>query len=186
MTTYTKLYNFFPEDLFTEILHNAENGTETTMEHPDMPLILDVDSYNKGTKIHDYIDKFFDELGYNTEKSTCRLQGTKPGAEYKPHKDTPSKVVTLLIYVKGKEGTTFYEDVKGKHHETWNEGCPKAEWGINPTVDTFTPNAGYWFDRDSQPWHSYWNTQETIRWVFMYNIQDTGAYTSVGRDTPSK
>ena len=47
------------------------------------------------------------------------------GTEYKIHKDTPSKVVTLFIYVKGEEGTTFYEDVKGKDHISWNKGCPK-------------------------------------------------------------
>ena len=185
MTTYTKLTDFFPADMFAKILDAAENGTPKTMQHPDLPLILDVDTF-KNTDIHTHIDNFFKDLGYNTENSTCRLQGTKPGAEYKIHKDKPSKVVTLLIYVKGQEGTTFYEDVHGKAHITWNEGCPKADWGINPTVDTFTPNAGYWFDRNSQPWHSYENTQDTIRWVFMYNIQDIGKYESVQLNTTSK
>ena len=181
MTTYTKLTDFFPEDMFAEILNAAEQGTENAKDHPDLPLIIDVDTFIDG-HIHSYIDKFFDNLGYNTSESTCRLQGTKPGTEYKIHKDTPGKSVTLLIYVKGQEGTTFYEDVKGKDHITWNKGCPQADWGINPTVDTFTPNAGYWFAKETQPWHSYKNNQDSIRWVFMYNIIDRGAYDSVGRD----
>ena len=184
MTTYTKLYDFFPADMFAEILNAAEDKANNLKELTDLPLIVDHETFIDG-HIQQYIDKYFDNLGYNTEKSVCRLQGTKPGTEYKIHKDTPSKVVTLLIYVKGEEGTTFYEDVKGKDHITWNRGCPQADWGINPTVDTFTPNAGYWFDRDSQPWHSYTNNQDSIRWVFMYNIQDIGAYESVGRDTTS-
>ena len=186
MTTYTKLTDFFPADMFAEILNAAEQGTKHAKELPDLPLIIDVETFTKtgkfDSRIHSYIDKYFDNLGYNTEKSVCRLQGTLPGTEYKIHKDTPSKVVTLLIYVKGEEGTTFYEDVHPKSHISWNDGCPKADWGINPTVDTFTPNAGYWFDRDSQPWHSYKNNQDSIRWVFMYNIQDTGVYDSVSRD----
>jgi len=182
MTTYTKLTDFFPADMFAEILNAAERGTKHAKDHSDLPLILDIQTFKDG-HIHQYIDKYFDNLGYNTEQSICRLQGTKPGTEYKIHKDTPSKVVTLLIYVKGEEGTTFYEDVHSKSHISWNDGCPKSDWGINPTVDTFTPNAGYWFDRDSQPWHSYTNNQDSIRWVFMYNIQDIGAYESVGRDT---
>lgn len=185
MTTYTKLTDFFPADMFAEILNAAEQGTEYAKKHPDLPLIIDTDTFNRGY-INNYIDAYFNELGYNTENSTCRLQGTFPGTEYKIHKDTPSKVVTLLIYVKGEEGTTFYEDVKGKDHISWNDGLPKHNWGINPTVDTFTPNAGYWFDKETQPWHSYTNNQDSTRWVFMYNIIDAGAYTSVSRDTASK
>ena len=177
-----KLYNFFPDDMFTEILNAAEKGMPKDMEHPELPLILDTNIY-QDTRIHTYVDDFFSDLGYDTTHSVSRLQGTKPGAEYKIHKDTPSKIVTLLIYIKGQEGTTFYEDVHPKSHISWNDGCPKADWGINPTVDTFTPNAGYWFSRDDQPWHSYHNNQDSIRWVFMYNIQDKGVYTSVGRDT---
>lgn len=182
--TYTKVTDFFPADMFAEILNAAEHSSHNHRKHPDLPLIIDIDTFIDGD-INQYIDKYFNNLGYNTEESVCRLQGTLPGTEYKIHKDTPSKILTLLIYVKGEEGTTFYEDVKGKDHITWNAGSPKADWGINPTVDTFTPNAGYWFDRDSQPWHSYTNNQDSIRWVFMYNIQDTGAYDSVGRDTTS-
>ena len=176
MTTYTKLYDFFPDDMFTEILNAAEQGTEHAKKHPDFPIIIDTNTFLK-SYIHDYIDEYFENYGYNTEQSVCRLQGTLPGAEYKVHKDTPSKVVTLLIYVKGEDGTTFYESAY-KENTQWI--------GENPTVDTFTPNAGYWFAKESQPWHSYHNNQDSIRWVFMYNIQDTGAYTSVGRDTTSK
>ena len=185
MTTYTKVTDFFPADMFAEILNAAEQGTEYARKHPDLPLIIDIDTFKDG-HIQQYIDKYFDNLGYNTEQSVCRLQGTLPGTEYKIHKDTPSKVVTLLIYVKGQEGTTFYEDVHPKTHISWNDGCPKADWGINPTVDTFTPNAGYWFNKEDQPWHSYKNNQDSIRWVFMYNIQDIGAYTSVGYNPTSK
>ena len=185
MTTYTKLYDFFPADMFAKILDAAENGTPHMNDHPDLPMIMDVDTWYE-TDIHKHCNKFFDNLGYNTERTTCRLQGVKPGTEYKIHKDTPSKVVTLLIYVKGEEGTTFYEDVHPKSHISWNDGCPKADWGINPTVDTFTPNAGYWFNKEDQPWHSYKNNQDSIRWVFMYNIQDIGAYTSVEYNPTSK
>ena len=172
MTTYTKLYDFFPDDMFTEILNAAEQGTEHAIKHPDFPIIIDTNTFLK-SYIHDYIDEYFENYGYNTEQSVCRLQGTLPGAEYKVHKDTPSKVVTLLIYVKGEDGTTFYESAY-KEDRQWI--------GENPTVDAFTPNAGYWFDKESQPWHSYHNNQDSVRWVFMYNIQDTGVYDSVGRD----
>ena len=103
MTTYTKLYDFFPADMFTEILNAAEDkANKLKIEVPDLPLIVDHETFIDG-HIHQYIDKYFDNLGYNTEQSVCRLQGTLPGTEYKIHKDTPSKVVTLLIYVKGKK-----------------------------------------------------------------------------------
>ena len=76
MTTYTKLTDFFPADMFAEILNAAERGTKHAQDHSDLPLIIDIQTFKDG-HIQQYIDKFFDNLGYNTEKSVCRLQGTK-------------------------------------------------------------------------------------------------------------
>jgi len=173
---YHKLTNFFPNYMFAKILMDAEQGTKTLMEHPDLPLRIDSDTYAK-SEIHTFIDTFFQERGYDTKNSTCRLQGTEPHSQYKVHQDTPSKKITLLIYVKGVDGTTFYESAY-KENRQWI--------GENPTVDTFTPNAGYWFDATHRPFHSYANTQDTMRWVFMYNTIDAGVYDSVSRNTASK
>mgnify|MGYP002876354861 CR=1 FL=1 len=86
--------------MFTEILNAAEHSSHNHRKHPDLPLIIDIDTFIDG-HINQYVDKYFNNLGYNTEESVCRLQGTLPGTEYKIHKDTPSKILTLLIYVKG-------------------------------------------------------------------------------------
>lgn len=155
------LKDFFTEEQFNRLLSYC-NDEDLQYNEPDSPYSTKWDMNNL-SDIKDKLDTMFIEYGYNTKHTNCRLQRTEPNAVYKTHKDFMGKRVSLIIYLVGKDGTTFYEDAVKQEDKTFK--------GSNPTVDTFTPNAGYWFDNhENGRYHSYQNTQDTPRWILMYNI----------------
>ena len=158
-----RLNNFF-EDFELELLLEHCNDDDLIQNANTKDVSVKSGGWIKS--MHNKCDTMLTEYGYDTTNSNCRLQTTMPGTAYKTHRDSEAKQVSLIIYLIGKDGTVFYEDAEKKNLDgVWRW------YGSNPSVDTFTPNTGYWFDNhESQVWHSYKNTQDTPRWIFMYNV----------------
>lgn len=154
-----RLNNFFQDFELEKILEHCNDDGLTITGNSDVYLLKSGDWLNWAK---DKCDTLLTEYGYDTAVSNARLQKTMPLVEYPIHRDFSGKIVSLIIYLIGKDGTVFYENAEKKG---------KVFYGINPTVDTFTPNTGYWFDNQkNNHWHSYQNTQDTPRWIFMYNV----------------
>ena len=155
------LTNFFKDYEFENLLEHCNddglrftgNGDEYAIKQGDY---LDF--------AKDKCDTMFIEYGYDTSNTIPRLQKTMPHVEYKCHNDFMGKRIALIIYLIGNDGTIFYETAV-------RTGQSNNVKGINPEQDTFIPNNGYWFDNhEKQLYHSYENTQDTPRWIFMYNV----------------
>ena len=170
---YTKLTDFFPQDYLNELIELCgEVGEYQT--HGAIP--LELLTLNR-TKYHEYCDEVFKNKGYDIWPqedgqfgSSCRIQATPPSYEYPIHQDRLGKLITMLIYLKGQDGTYFYAA-----EDTYKEGDidGKRVWKCEtpPIVDTFTPNAGYYMTQDIRPHHSYINNNPIDkRYVFMYNM----------------
>ena len=168
---YTKLSNFFPVHLYEELIALCTIGDYK--QHGALP--LEIQSLNN-TTYHTYCDDVFQQKGFHVYQtdgdfgSSCRIQSTPPLYEYPIHQDRPGKSITLVIYLKGQDGTYFYAA-----EDTYKEGNidGKRVWKSRtpPIVDTFTPNAGYYMTQDIRPHHSYINNNPIDkRYVFMYNM----------------
>lgn len=116
------LKDFFTEEQFNRLLSYCND--EDLHEGGDPAFSAKWDDRNL-SDIRDKLDTMFIEYGYNTSHSNCRLQRTEPNAEYKTHKDFLGKRVSLIIYLIGEDGTTFYEDAVKQQDKTFK--------GINPT-----------------------------------------------------
>jgi hypothetical protein len=103
---------------------------------------------------------------WDKEKSgyTCngQLQTTPPHNFYNMHRDTPSKLHTMVIYLHPQvgNGTVFFEtETKGK------------DKGINPSEHPWGVNCGYWMGIDGdRPLHTYHNDTNETRWIYMFNL----------------
>ena len=169
-----KLTNFFNEKQLNRLLAacNDEDLVYPT-DNGDTTYATKWNS-NDFADIQDKCDTMFIEYGYDTSHSSCRLQRTEPNATYKTHRDFMGKRISLVIYLEGADGTIFYKDAVKQADKTFK--------GIDPTEDTFTPNAGYWFDNHTEgQYHMYQNTQTTPRWIFMYNIMQMDGGTPIVR-----
>mgnify|MGYP001175924577 FL=1 len=84
------------------------------------------------------------------------LRESTPGVNYKSHTDLASKKLTCLIYLEPKsngDGTIFH-GYDNKHN----------------TEHTWQVNTGYIFKPNNFSYHSYRNTRDTSRWVYMINL----------------
>ena len=103
---------------------------------------------------------------WDKEKSgyTCngQLQTTPPHNFYNMHRDTPSKLHTMVIYLHPEvgNGTVFFEtETKGR------------DKGINPSEHPWGVNCGYWMGIDGdRPLHTYHNDTNETRWIYMFNL----------------
>ena len=173
-----KLNDFFPYTIFNKLLALTQSD-EYWNEHGGVKglKILATSRVKVIKEAEEYCNATFKGLGYEIYPkeensrwgSDARLQMTPPGMEYPIHQDSEWKSITLLIYLSGEDGTYFYNAA-----DCYKEGevNGKRVWRCksDPIVDTFTPNAGYWMDRSTRPHHSYINTTDTNRYVFMYNM----------------
>ena len=98
-------------------------------------------------------------VGYLHESLRC----SPPGEDYEIHKDSTSKLLTCLIYLEPEvsNGTFFHEsmdDLAGIEHK-WKRGT------------------GYIFKSGRGSYHSYKNTTENLRWVYMANLYQKNPFT---------
>ena len=105
-------------------------------------------------------------VDYDKDKSiySCngQLQTTPPHNFYNKHRDAPSKIHTLVIYLHPRvgNGTVFFEsETKGK------------DKGINPSEHPWGVNCGYWMGMNGErPLHTYHNDTNDTRWIYMFNL----------------
>jgi len=98
-------------------------------------------------------------VGYIHESLRC----SPPGEDYEIHKDSTSKLLTCLIYLEPEvsNGTFFHEsmdDLAGIEHK-WKRGT------------------GYIFKSGRGSYHSYKNTTDKLRWVYMANLYQKNPFT---------
>ena len=98
-------------------------------------------------------------VGYIHEELRC----SPPGEDYEIHKDSTNKLLTCLIYLEPEvsNGTFFHEskdDLPGIEHK-WKRGT------------------GYIFKSGRGSFHSYKNTTDNLRWVYMANLYQKNPFT---------
>jgi len=177
---YRKLYNFFPQDIYDDLVKLATSDQtpnitkhipnrrtrEGQAKYLDLPCFQNLNYNNPELdRAVEYTEMFMSTRGIERERTPTDslgvLQGTPVGGDYGIHCDSPQKLLTLLIYIHPQQcdGTIFYDRNKE-----------------NPVEDEWIPNSGYWFSGDrvhSSPPHSYKNTSDEMRWVYMWNYRGT-------------
>ena len=95
--------------------------------------------------------------GYISESLRC----SPPGEDYPIHKDSTQKLLTCLIYLEPEvsNGTFFHEsmDTEGIEHP-------------------WVRNTGYIFKGGYHSFHSYRNTTENNRFVYMLNLYENNPF----------
>lgn len=100
-------------------------------------------------RLRDALDQKF---GVRSSKDETLLIRDLPGYKITPHTDTPSKVVSMLCYLSGEDGTSLYKPKlegftcsTGKHHRA--DGFDKV-W-----TAPFRPNSAFIFARTDSSFH---------------------------------
>jgi FkbM family methyltransferase len=162
--TYSKIMQDLPSDAeYEPLAKRGTTGYPTRSTHPS-PSYL---SWMTNGALRKALDEKFGVVSGSDETLFLR---DKPGYSIPPHTDTPSKAVTMLVYLgDSRHGTTVYapkekgfEDPRGLHHP----------WNKFRTVKTFPgiPNSTFIFARTNTSFHGTkeW-TGPGVRDILLYD-----------------